>query len=285
MSHSLPDHRDGADLHQEPEEAREDDGQFGQVIAVNIDGGEQTDHGSGAHPRSPVPLPSPPDGKEALLGREVELSVLVKAHEGEDQGDAEQNGKADGDTGAHADLLDGRVTPCDIKEGAVREDVGGLPRVEGQDAPRAIGQGAVGVERVVPVFKGCAVEVVVADQRVARVIAAGEGDDIAGVQQRHIGPVRTDLDGARPGPLLSTDGRTSRESATIKRLQLAQAVAGRFNALQASVRSRLSQRKQKTGNGDTARDKIESAQNSDWRVVFFVSRRDGSRTPLLPKGC
>lgn len=185
MAYRLPDDGRGAHLHQIPKEVGEDEGQLGEIVSIDVDAGEEADHGGCARPRGPVPLPSPADGVEALLGGEVEAAMLVEVDQGEDEGDTKDHGVADGDARAGSDGVDGGVARRVVGERAVGEEVGGRMGGKGQDALGAVGERAVGVEGEVPVLERGAVEVDAADKRVARVIAARKGDEVARVQERH----------------------------------------------------------------------------------------------------
>lgn len=59
--------------------------------------------------------------------------------------------------------------------------------VEGEEAVRVVREGAVGVEGVVPVLESCEIEVYAADDGVGGIVPAGEGEDVARVEERHRG--------------------------------------------------------------------------------------------------
>ena len=58
---------------------------------------------------------------------------------------------------------------------------------EGEEAVGIVREGAVGVEGVVPVVESCKIEVYTPDDSVAGIVTAGEGEDIARVEDRHRG--------------------------------------------------------------------------------------------------
>ncbi len=195
MAHRLPHDGHGADLRQEPEEGAEHDGQLGDVVAVDVDVGDQADEGGHAHEDAPVPLPAAPDGPEALLGRQEEPAVLAQHHEREHEREREGHGEAQRDLGARADGVYGRVAPRGVDEGAIGVEQRRRVGREGQDAPRAVGQRAVAVELVAEALERRGVEVDAAQDRVDRAVA-GEREELACVEDGH------GRDGGRTGRMV-----------------------------------------------------------------------------------
>lgn len=131
MANSLPDQGHGAHLHEIPNKAGQDDGQLRQEVTVDIDAGEQADGGGGRDPDAPIPLPATADGEEALLDGEVKATMLVEADEDQDEGNAEEDSKTNGDATSGGDGVDGRPAPGSGQKGAIGEDVGRGPGVKG----------------------------------------------------------------------------------------------------------------------------------------------------------
>ena len=184
MSHSLPHGCDRTQLHDVPEEARQDDRQLGKIIAVDVDAGEGSNDGSGAHPQAPVPLPSTANGPEALFDGEVELSMFVEVHEDGDDSKTERTGETQPNTGANTNMVDRMPTPCDVEPGAiVEENRRGIGR-KGQETPGDIRECLVFEKVVVPSLENRLVEVNAADNRVGGTVASREGDRIKNPIQR-----------------------------------------------------------------------------------------------------
>lgn len=143
MAHCFPYLGNSAQLHQKPEETREDKWQLGKIVSVDVHGGKQTDNGSSADNNTPVPLPSPSNGIESLCDGEVEAAVSIKRDDGQDKSDAEENSETNRSAGPFSDAINGRPTPCCVDEGAIGHDKVSDPRFPSQKTPRAIGEGLV----------------------------------------------------------------------------------------------------------------------------------------------
>lgn len=109
VADGLPDGGHCTEVHEVPEEGGEDDWDLGEVIAVDVDVCDEADEAGGAHCDHPVPLPSPANGPEALLGGQEHAAMPAEADECEHQGHAEDDGQADADEAPGRYGLDGRV--------------------------------------------------------------------------------------------------------------------------------------------------------------------------------
>lgn len=87
--------------------------------------------------------------------------MFGQVEKAEHQGDAVDHTQGDADVAAGADVVHGRVAGCLVGEAAIGKDIDWRIRLEEEHAPPvgAIGQGIVGIERVVPMLKGGQVEV------------------------------------------------------------------------------------------------------------------------------
>ena len=103
MADRLPGQGQRSLAREEPEEDGNDDGQFLEIVAVDVDVGEEADEGAGADEAGPVPLPAAADGVEAALLGEVEGAMLGEGGDGQDEGEAVEDGKGDAGEAAGAD--------------------------------------------------------------------------------------------------------------------------------------------------------------------------------------
>lgn len=155
MASSFPDESERTPLHKEPEEAGEDNGYLDDIVSVDIYVCEERDDSHGAHPETPVPLPSPADRVEAARNGKVELPVLPEAGELQQEGGTEERCERDAKPGACPHRIHRCVAPCRVDEGAVRVEQRRRVRRVRQDAPRAIRQRPIAVQCVVPVVERC----------------------------------------------------------------------------------------------------------------------------------
>lgn len=116
----------------------------------------------------------------------MELSVFSETKDIADESDAEKNSKADADASACLNGFHRSPTPCHVDKCSIVEHGGGLVGGEREETPAGtVGQGAVGIQGVIPVVESRLVEVDIADYRVATVVARREGDNIAGLKEGH----------------------------------------------------------------------------------------------------
>lgn len=103
-----------------------------------------------------------------------------------DEGDAKEDSKADANASARFDGLDRSPTPGDVDKCSIVEYGGGLIWSKRQETPvGTIGHGTVGIQCVVPMVECGLVEVDIVDYGIATVVAAGEGNDFARIQEVH----------------------------------------------------------------------------------------------------
>ena len=114
--------------------------------------------------------------------------MFVEVNQTKNEADAEDDGETYASAGAWADGMDRMVAPRHVDKGAIWVDQGGSVGRKSEETPAAVGQGAIGVESIVPVVERCFVKVHLADQCVGGIVG---GEEFAGVEERHRGPGRT----------------------------------------------------------------------------------------------
>lgn len=131
--------------------------------------------------------------------------MLGEDGDGEDEGEAEEDGEANAGVAAGADGVDGVVAAGGVDEAAVGAQQLRLVGLKGEPALGAVGQRAVAVVGVVPVVEGGGVEVDAAEDGVGLVVAAGEGEQVAGVEDVEL----DDHCASRRGSAVVSGGRLS----------------------------------------------------------------------------
>jgi hypothetical protein len=192
MSNGLPDDTDGSNSLEQEEEALQDDGQVLKVVSVDVYSSDVADHSAGCHYDQPVPLPSSTDYAVSPIFSEELLAMLLEVDQSKEEANAKQRGKNEVQPAASFHAEDGHIAVGSIDEAAIGEE-GRLVRVEDEVAIGIVGQGIIAVQSVVPVIQSGLVEVYSADNGVRGIVAAGEHEQIAQVEKRHVADVRKAL--------------------------------------------------------------------------------------------
>lgn len=169
MTNSFPSHSDGAHAEEVPKEDIDSDGQFLEIVSIDINADKETDKSRSRTEQGPIPLPATTDGIEARIAWHVEFSMLSQDSKVENKSNSESNSESNSDKTTSLDVLDRGIALSGIGPCAVREDVSRSIGRKGQVAFRVVGDGVVAVECVVEVLEGREVEVDAAENGVAAV--------------------------------------------------------------------------------------------------------------------
>lgn len=145
------------------------------MVAGDIDIEKQRNQRTSTDKQRPIPLPAASDGKEALLNRQVSLTLFRERNETKDQSEPVCSSKANANEAARINGVDGRVALGRVYKTAIGEDIGGEVGFVSEPAARAVGHGVVAlVVGVVPVADGGEVELPAVELGVVCVLAGGE---------------------------------------------------------------------------------------------------------------
>jgi hypothetical protein len=184
MSGPLPNDSQRPRHHQHEEEALQDNRNLLQIIPIDIDARQCTNHATSRDKQHPIPLPASPHHPKPLILSQMQFSMLVQVDQREHDADAKQRAKHDARLPPRADPVIWYVARRCIDEASVGEH-GRLEVVEDEVAFCVVGERAVAVESVAELVEGGEVEGHAVDRGGGVVVARGERDELAQVEERH----------------------------------------------------------------------------------------------------
>lgn len=185
VTNGFPHQGDDSHLHQVPEKDGQDDGDLHDVVALDINVGEETDESKGADHRAPIPLPPAADWEITLFLGQKEAAVLAKVDDDEDETEREEGSEGNASLAAGADGVERSVARSRIHKTSIGVDVGSGIRLESEVALGSVGQSLILEKMILELPESIEVEVTAADLGVGVIVTGREGDCAPDVQVRH----------------------------------------------------------------------------------------------------